>query len=58
MPILGGFIDKNYDPPFKCVFEPIGSTRGKALQLINKVPKESDLYDMFVRWCSYIPVQD
>ena len=56
-PILVGFVDLRYDPPFKPQFEPIGAVRGQALKLISNKAKESNLRDTFIKWAEYIPIK-
>ena len=54
-PILVGFVDNRYDPPFRPQFDPIGAVRGQALKLLSKEVKETDLLDIFTKWTEYIP---
>ena len=54
-PILIGFEDYRYTPTFKPQFEPISAVRRQALNLMTKESKESDLYNLFIKWLEYVP---
>ena len=49
-PQLFGFVDNNYNPPFKPTFEPIHMTGVQAAKLFDNTHKETDLYDIFMKW--------
>lgn len=54
-PQLFGFIDTEYDPPFKPTFQPIHMTEVQAANLFDKTHKETDLYDIFMKWVKFVP---
>lgn len=56
-PLLMGFIDDNpsYPKPFHPDFEPIGCVYSCALNMIDKTCHEDDLYNMCMKFCSWIP---
>jgi len=54
-PLLIGFIDNNYNPPFKATFEPIHMAGVQAANLLDKTQKETDLYNIFMKWVEYVP---
>lgn len=54
-PILIGFVDNRYDPPFRPQLEPIGAVRGQALRLLTNESKEADLFNLFTRWLDFVP---
>jgi len=55
-PLLTGFIDKNYNPPFKPTFEPAHMVGVQAANLFDKTQKETDLYNIFMKWLEYVPL--
>ena len=57
MPLLQGFVMMEYEPPFKAKFEPIGAVERYALNIFDKTAKETDLYDLFIKWTEYIPAE-
>ena len=54
-PILVGFEDKKYNPPYKTVFDPIGMTRGEAISLFDNTAHKKGLYDLYAKWAEYTP---
>jgi len=54
-PQLFGFVDTNYTPPFELTFEPIHKTNVQAGKLISNTQKETDLYDIVMRFVDYVP---
>ena len=56
-PLLIGFEDDKYSPPYKLVFEPIHMVGVQASKLLDKTQKETDLYDIFMKWTEHIPAK-
>lgn len=54
-PLLMGFIDNAYNPPFKAIFEPIHMTGIQAMRIFKNSANEDDLYNLFIKWTSLIP---
>ena len=52
-PVITGFEDRRYTPPFKAVFEPINMVRVQALKSMSKPSNENDLIELFVNWEKY-----
>ncbi len=52
-PVINGFLDNSYDPPFHFRFEPIHMVRMKALNMLDDTQSGSDLYDFFWHWAKY-----
>lgn len=54
-PLIVGFVDERYNPPFRPIFEPISAMRGQALKLLSKTQIKTDVYDLFNKWVNLIP---
>ncbi len=52
-PVLFGFVDRSYVPPFQMPFEPINMVCVKALNILDKSQSVSDLYDLFQHWTKF-----
>ena len=52
-PVILGFVDNTYVPPFYLRFEPIHMVRMKALNMLDGTQHTSDLYDLFMHWRKY-----
>ena len=53
-PILAGFSDKNFSPPYNMYFEPIHMTRVQASKILTCNAKECDLFNLYEKWVKYI----
>lgn len=54
MPLLTGFEDRDFNPPFKAMFEPIFIVRGLACNIFDNDQKKEDLLDMYKIWQSMV----
>lgn len=54
-PLLLGFEDKEFTPPFQMEFEPIHMVGGKAANLLDGTQKKTDLLNLYRKWEEYIP---
>ncbi len=54
-PVISGFVDASYNPPFHFRFEPINMVNVKALKLLDRMQSSTDLYDLFWHWVQYAP---
>ena len=52
-PVIIGFEDRSYTPPFKAAFEPIHMARVQALRSIQKPMEENDLIGLYQKWEQY-----
>lgn len=50
MPLLIGFEDRDFTPPFKVHFEPVFMIRGLACNLFDGEQKKEDLLDLYNKW--------
>ena len=56
MPLLMGFADNSFDPPFKMEFEPIHMTRVQASKILTNESHSDDLLKLYTKWVgSYLP---
>ena len=53
-PVLLGFEDRSFDPPFKMVFEPIHMVHVQAANIWDKTSSEDDLLNLYNQWMSYL----
>ena len=53
-PVLLGFKDRSFDPPFKMVFEPIHMVHVQAANIWDKTSSEDDLLNLYNQWKSYL----
>ncbi len=49
-PMLMGFVDKKYAPPFSCECDPIHLTRIQAVKLLDHSDSIYDLYNVAMKW--------
>ena len=54
-PILIGFVDTNYDPPFHDRFAPVHMVGVQAMNMFDKTQNEKDLYNLFMRILRTVP---
>ena len=54
-PLLLGFEDPSFTPPFKMEFEPIHMVGVKAANLFDGTSKKTDLLNLYIQWEQYIP---
>ena len=56
MPLLLGFEDSAYAPPFKMAFEPVHMSRVQAARIWDGSQKKEDLFNLYIKWSgSYVP---
>ncbi len=55
MPILLGFVDKAFKPPFDMIFEPIHMSMMQASKLFDKTHSQDDIYNLYKKWVQWIP---
>ena len=55
-PVIAGFVDTSYNPPFPTVFEPVHMVRIQALKKIKGLEKDTDLLLLYQKWESLIPL--
>lgn len=53
-PLLKGFIDDSFDPPFPLTFEPIHMVGVQASKIFDKEASKMDLFNLFQLWNKYI----
>ena len=53
-PVLKGFCDKSFDPPFKMVFEPYHMIHVQASRINRGNACVNDLLDLYQHWCKLI----
>ncbi len=59
MPVLFGFEDPNFTPPFKMEFEPTHMARVQAANIWDNTQRKEDLYNIYCKWAdNYIPNHD
>ena len=49
-PLLKGFVDHAYDPPFEMCFEPVHMARVQASKLLRKRSTNADLLNLYQWW--------
>lgn len=54
-PQVFGFVYMHNDSPFEMQWEPIRYTEMEASRLFDNTQSEKDLYNMYMRWCKWIP---
>jgi len=54
-PLLLGFIDKNFSPPFPTEFEPIHMARVQASNIFNNTQDQNDLFNLYTKWMDFKP---
>ena len=54
-PLLMGFVDGSYTPPFHAEYDPIQLVRGLAMRMIEHRESPEDLFDFLMRWENMIP---
>ncbi len=56
MPVLLGFEDSNYHPPFKMVFEPLHMAKVQAAKIWYNTQREDDLFRIYSMWAkNFVP---
>lgn len=55
MPILIGFFDDEFNPPFQMFFEPNHMIHVQASNIFDNTSKKEDLYLLYKKWLNYIP---
>ena len=56
MPVLLGFEDSRYSPPFKMEFEPTHMAKVQAANIWDNTQTEEDLINIYCKWAnSYVP---
>ena len=56
MPVLLGFEDSSYSPPFKMEFEPVHMAKVQAANIWDGSQKKEDLYNLYTKWSNrYVP---
>lgn len=53
-PVIAGFVDKNYEPPFKMYFEPVNMVSVQAAHIWDDTQDEQDLLSLYRLWTSYV----
>lgn len=54
-PLVQGFSDRDFDPPFPMSFEPIHMVGVQASGLLLHKASRSDLYELYQKWLAYVP---
>ena len=54
-PIIDGFLNKAYSPPFACYFEPIHMAGIQARKILQGKQRINDLYDLYTLWAKKVP---
>ena len=54
-PLLLGFEDKEFTPPFQMEFEPIHMVGVQAANLFDGTQKKTDLLNLYRKWEKYLP---
>lgn len=53
-PVLVGFVDNNYTPPFRNIFEPTHMASVQAAKLLSDTAQhDEDLYNVYMKWEKY-----
>ncbi len=53
-PVLAGFVDNSYTPPFCNIFEPVHMAGVQAAKLLADTdPQDEDLYHVYMQWEKY-----
>ena len=55
-PLLAGFIDTQYEPPFHAEFDPVQITMALAQKSFKKKQNEDDPYNLLKRWEDTVPI--
>jgi hypothetical protein len=55
IPLLLGFEDSNFTPPFPVEFEPIHMVGVQAAKIWGKTQKSEDLFHLYQQWTKMIP---
>lgn len=55
MPLLLGFEDSSFSPPFKMSFEPVHMVGVQAANIWDKTQKDDDLFRLYQNWLKYVP---
>lgn len=55
IPLLDGFEDNNFSPPFHMQFEPTHMLSVVAANLFDNTHSPKDLYNLCIKWCNFIP---
>ncbi len=50
MPVLQGFADFDFDPPFRMFFEPVHMAHVQAANIWNNTQKKDDLFQLYHMW--------
>ena len=50
MPVLMGFEDRDFDPPFKASFDPVFIVRGAAFDILDGTAEKEALLNMHTKW--------
>lgn len=54
-PLLQGFVDTRFEPPFPMVFEPIHMVGVQAANIWDNTQSNDDLLCLYRKWLKYIP---
>lgn len=54
-PLIEGFFDSEFTPPFKLNFEPIHMAHVQASKIFGNTATKNDLFNLFKVWENYIP---
>lgn len=54
-PVLLGFVDNRFNPPFKTEFEPIHMVGVQAANIWDHTQKKEDLLNLYLTWNKFIP---
>lgn len=54
-PLLLGFADSSFTPPFKMTFEPIHMVGVQAANIWDNTHTDKDLYYLYEKWLKYVP---
>ena len=59
MPVIQGFADRHFSPPFKMYFEPVHMAGVQAAKIWDGRQQKTDLLDLYHHWASlYFPVDE
>lgn len=50
MPLLVGFEDRDFDPPYKAHFEPVEMVRTQACNIFDNSQSDEDLLNLYMTW--------
>ena len=53
-PVIQGFEDSNFDPPYRPSFEPIHMVTVQAAKIFKKEISKFDLYNLYLVWRKYV----